>query len=129
MMAALRPAPFDLAEVKAGLAGRHADGGAARFRELVGQGGLSEEALSEIGTRHRARSLLNVVAAILAFGGGLWVILAGSEVMTILGGAALAFFSLVFLTQAIRSDYAAWQVQVRRMDGFEAYLSGRFTAR
>ena len=51
--------------------------------------------------------------------------LMAGDIIVILGGGALAIFAFVFAAIAIRSDFAAWQIRVRRFDGFKVYLDNR----
>lgn len=122
----LKPEKMNVDEIRAGLKGRYEDGGAARFREVVEASGLSEDQLPEMVLRHRRQALLNIAISIAIVAASFSMILNSANTIGILGGAAFSIFSLVFLTLAIRSDFSAWRIRMRRMDGFKAYLDDRF---
>jgi hypothetical protein len=125
-IAAIRPTRADFQDLRAGVSGRYEDGGAARFRDLVASSGLEEADLPEISLRHRRQALVNLAVSVFVLAVSIAMIISSSQTVGILGGAGFSIFSLVFAALAIRSDFSAWRIDVRRMDGFKAYIDHRF---
>lgn len=122
---AVRPQPFSRQEVKDGFRGRYPDGGAARFRELMGEHEVDAPHLNAIERYHvntsRTFLAMGVFSLLSAF-----AIMKISDLMPIiLGGAGLGLCSLTMLVMAIKFDFTAWQVRNRRIAGFQEYMENR----
>lgn len=122
----LRPAPLDSGDFMAGLRGRHADGGVARFRAHMREGGTDARELPGIESTHRsisrsyaAMTLVCVLAAVL-------YVSRFPGIFSGLGAMVLMLFGFAFLAVSVRHDFAAWQIRVRRFAGFREYLDLRF---
>lgn len=124
-LSALRPLPADKDEIRGGFAGRHGDGGRARFDELVTSRNLDEAALTGIATGHRNASLAFGAAALLVFILGLMSIIQATSAIMTISGIAVALFGGVFAALAIRADFARWQIASRRFGGLREYLGRR----
>lgn len=124
-LAALRPAPADKNDLRSGFSGRHADGGRARFAELVEASKLDDGALARIAAGHRNASYFFGAAALLVLIVGLQAIVGAASAISMVSGIAVALFGGVFAALAIRADFARWQIASRRFGGFREYLDRR----
>lgn len=124
-LTALRPVPADKDDLRGGYAGRHTDGGRARFAELVQSRDLDDGALDRIAAGHRNASLFFGAAALLVLVFGLYSIVGASSAIMMISGIAVALFGGVFAALAIRADFARWQIISRRFGGFREYLDRR----
>jgi hypothetical protein len=122
----ITPVNLDLDEIRAGLKGRYEDGGAARFLEIMTASGIDEDQLPDMASRHRRQAAMNLAIALLVAAVSFAMILTSGTRFGILGGAGFSIFSLAFLSLSIRSDFSAWRITERRMDGFKSYLDHRF---
>ena len=122
---AVRPAEFDKEDFFAGYRGRHADGGKARFNEMVETRGLAGTQLNMIRAQHLRLALIFVAAAAAALFYGLYMMFTAGELLGIFGGAAVSALFFAFMALSLRHDFAAWQLKVRRFGGFSEYLATR----
>ncbi|MCW3784659.1 hypothetical protein [Defluviimonas salinarum] len=122
---ALRPARLDREDLLAGYNGRHADGGQARFADMVRSGDLGEADIEAIRGHHLRALFIHTAGAALNLVIGFLFMLSADGLVSLLGGVTLTIFFFAFAAVAIRHDYAAWQIAVRRFGGFREYLDHR----
>ncbi len=122
----LKPEPVSREEAHGAYHGRYADGGLARFSQVMAQRGVQDRDLAELeATRLRlfrfmaGLSLLTLVlGAAIPFLTEDWLIM--------ISGLIFGLFSLVFLAIGLRHDFAAWQIRNRRFGGIREYLEDRW---
>lgn len=122
---ALKPAKLDTGDIRDGLSGRYADGGKARFAEMVAQRDLSEDDLSDLVVVHlRDFRIYGLLAGIFLLIAILLIALTSAQ-FSAAGGIILSLFSLGAFARAIQSDFAAYQIRQRAFCGFNQYLKRR----
>ena len=124
---AIRPTRLERGDLMRGYRGRHADGGGARFRAMAVQAGLDEAALDHLAARRsqHARAAGAAAAALLIAGVALPFV--AQDRVVALAGLGFGPFVLALLATALRSDYAAWQIERRRFGGFAEYAGRRWS--
>ena len=122
----LRPAPLDGRDFMAGLRGRHADGGVSRFQEHVRANGIGEKDLVGIESTHRMIARAYVVMTLACVLAAILSVSLSAAAFSGLGAMVLMLFGFGFLAVAVRHDFSAWQIRVRRFAGFRDYLDLRF---
>ncbi len=122
---AVRPVEFDRGDIVAGYRGRHVDGGRAHFREMVKSRGLSDGQLTQLHVRHLVLAFVFVLAAVASQIYGLYMMFTADDMLAVFGGGAVAAVFFAFMALAMRHDFAAWQIRMRRFGGFSEYLATR----
>jgi len=118
----LTPREVDPEDFRAGLEGRYADGGVARFKAVMEASGVDDESLPGLAKYRRRAGLMMFAAA----GGflflGAWMIIGAQGFNQVLFGFVTAFMSLLFVTIGINHDFSRWQIEQKRFGGFKEYL-------
>ena len=127
MGAAMRPKRLDRGDLAQGYRGRHADGGRARFRAIAEGSIHDDDALARLAARQRRHARAVCAATAAALIGGAALPFLAQDRTTALAGLALGPIILAMLATALRSDFAAWQIEQRRFGGFAEYVTMRWT--
>lgn len=121
---ALKPQKIDIEDAKGAIHGRYEDGGVQRFSEMVVEMGLKPEDLEALKAMHKRQFLIYGCLAVAFFIMSLVTIFTTSGQFSALGGVILCIFAVGSIVNAVRSDYAAYQIDQRAFCGLRAYLSG-----
>ncbi|MEY8799510.1 hypothetical protein AB9K35_04220 [Leisingera sp. XS_AS12] len=123
---AMKPARFDRSEFMKGYHGRYQDGGRARFAQVVSESKLSEAHIRGMDIQHFRIALIFAAASVASIGFGLYTLIVGTGLLSLLSGASLGAVFFLFLALAIRHDFSSWQINARRFGGLSEYLDARF---
>ena len=121
---AMIPGKFDLDEFRAGLSGRHNDGGAARFAEKVLEEGITDGLLLRMARNRRRSARAMLASAVIFLMTGAYLMVSAPVARDMVFGFSTAFSALVFVALGIRHDFSRWQIENRRFGGFREYLKG-----
>jgi len=121
---AMKPQKLDREDFQSGLNGRYADGGVARFAEIMKEADLKEDDLPQMQYTRRRSAIIMFISAALFVALGSYVMISGTGGRDILMGFVTAFVSFVLVAIGVREDFSRWQIQMRRIGGFLEYLSG-----
>lgn len=122
----MAPRRIGMDELRHGYMGRYADGGRARFAEMVRGQKLRAEDLDAIAAGH-ARSFLTflVISGIFMAGAVMFMSL-WSGALAGLGAAILVLFALGSLVVALQADFSGYQIRMQRFCGFSEYVRKGF---
>lgn len=125
-MKTMAPRRIGMDELRNGYMGRYADGGRARFIEMVRSRNLRPEDLTAIAAGH-ARSFLTflVISGIFMAGAVMFMSL-WSGAFAGLGAAILVLFALGSLVVALQADFSGYQIRMQRFCGFSEYVRKGF---
>ena len=123
---ALRPESIDLDEARDAISGRYADGGKARFREMMEEEGLSAEDLDAIRETHQRNFRLYLGLSSLFLLGAVVMAFLSSGAMAIIAALLPVLFAIGAAIRAIQSDFSAFQIEKRAFCGLRRYLRERF---
>lgn len=122
---AVRPLKIDRDDLAAGYHGRHADGGRARFREMVAKEGLTPAQLEVARKGHLKASLAYLAAGLICVGYSVYLTASAEGAVDLIGGLTVGFLFLPFLALFTRHDFSAWQIGQARFGGFSEYMRSR----
>lgn len=125
-MGALKPKAYEPEDFKAGLHGRYADGGKARFNQLIAEEKLSDADLGRLAKHNTTLAVTYGITAIALLCFSLYcVVVAQSTYDYILAFANFCVF-LALGSLTVRHDFNRWQIQQRAFPGFRAYIDRRW---
>ena len=121
---AMTPRAWDSDEMGAGFRGRYADGGVARFAEVMRERGLGTSDLQALAAQRQrnARIMFAAAGGFLLF--GLAMVVSASDFEDILHGLVTSFPSAIFGALGLRSSFERWQLTERRFGGLLEYFRG-----
>lgn len=114
-------------ELLGGFYGRYADGGRARFTQMMHMKGIKEDELPGMAAVCRRDALITFAGGVLFLAIGAWSILNAAPAFTFIYTISTMVVSLVLFAVGLRHDFARWQIEQRRFGGFREYFTGKPT--